>query len=154
MIVIYILIVSLSLCCGFVIATMLKKKYQFYKSFVELLDAYKINLNFLQLSMREFIDRETKTKPQLQIIKDILFGEKKIQIGCQMFLKQEELDEILKFVCGMGQLNCESELEKTEKAKLVFFEKQNKCKLNYDRYGSASIKIGLLVGLLIVILML
>lgn len=68
------------------------------------------------------------------------------------FLNKYQNTKVSEFFNGLGNFDSNSEISYIENYKLLFQEFGNKCKEDNKRYGSMCSKIGVIVGLVLVIL--
>lgn len=157
MIFLYLLVLVISILIGIMISCKLKKRYKYFKEFIEFLDYYKQNISYLQTSMIELVSGLSE---KLTELKETLFSfnayikDENAKIFIPSYLNKEEEIFIRNSFERLGVGDYNTELDKTEKARVEAQEYKEKNKHDYEKYGKVVIKISILIGLLIVILLL
>lgn len=157
MILVYCAIVALSYYLGYIVNLNLKKKKEYFKSALQFLERFKQNVSFTQKSLSEFIKGFNSFSKEfsetLNSFCVLRFNEEQ-HIKVPQFLTNEEKQSIKNMLCLIGFQNEYTEMEHLENSKFVIEEYYTLSKNKYEKYGSLFIKLGLLLGFLIVILLL
>ena len=157
MIILYVLVVVSSTMFGVVISSNMKKKSCYFKELIGFLDSYKQNISYLQKPMKELIEYELSKHKELSItlksfIENRLDKNAKLELPFYLNTSQKQLIE--KTFYNLGTLDANSEIDRIEKARIEIKTEEELSKNTYEKYGSAVVKIGLLLGLMVVILLL
>lgn len=156
MIILYIIIVFTSTYIGYLIYKKLLNKVNYYKSLILFLESYKRNVSFSQDSLSEFI---LKFDCQSTLFKETLLGyltrikEDKKNIIFPDFISNYEEQELTLLFDALGKTDELGQVSLAENGKVKFEECLATYQEKFNKNGTVSIKLGFLLGLLLVILL-
>ena len=142
------------LCCvayiGWQIKTSLKKKKVFYEDLVNFCEDYKREVTFLKCGLDTIIDKCTKHDSAINKVLTQYLKNGTCEIND---LRHEDVNDIKVFLAGLGKQDVDGEVNNIEFHKSKFVAKLHEHEKIYDKYGSFSVKMSALVGVLICIIL-
>ena len=151
MIVWCVLIVTISGLVGYHFSQKLTKKATFYKNLVNFCEKLELNVTFLQNTIPEILSQEInnssgETKPFLESVRNY-YSRKNQEILLPYYLKENEKNEIVKFIYSVGKTNIESEQKQILAFKQTMKVCQNLAEENKNKNGSLIFKLATFIGL-------
>lgn len=154
--VIYILIIVLSAYLGFFVYQRLKNKRDYFKSLLDFLDRFNQNVAFVQSSFPEFILNFSSISADFKLTLNSILKhgfENNSEVFFPDYITKEEKSLIINIICSIGVLNQEMEQDHIRKSRYEVDELYKKSKEQFEKYGALSIKLGFILGILLVILL-
>lgn len=154
-------VISISVVIGFVYLgfstrNILKQRVEFFDEIDRFINEFKVNVSFIQLGFNDFIKNfQTKSVDFGKLLKmcalDYTIENQK---NFYMCITANELELIKKFFASIGKTDVDNQLKELEFFKTQMDQLNTKSKNAYTRYASLSIKLGVLLGVLVVIILL
>ncbi len=161
----YILIVFLfCLCCGvgYVFSIKYQKRKKFYGSLISLADKLSLEINFSRERLKVLLENFDKNSKQHLLGIDENF-ERYLDKSCELTneeifkkadcLKQDEKDQILLFLKTLGRSDVENQTKEIQGFVERFKQTKAKCDEEQKKFGSLSVKLGVIAGLFCVIIL-
>lgn len=155
-------LVAISVFVGFIFSKKYKTRANFFQALVMLCQKFDVEINFSRERLKNiFLGLDEKQKRQLQGIdknyiayidqeipleKDSLFKSIK-------FLKEDEKDLIFMFFKNLGRSDVDSQSKEVKNFQARFETLSSYALAENKKYGSLSIKLGIIAGLVIVVLL-
>ena len=152
----------ISVMIGYKFSEKYNKRLKFYKSLILLCQNLDVEINFSREKLRHLIENyDEKTRKNLlgideeyisylsnpiELKKEDLF--KKANI-----LKTEEKDIIYLFLKNLGRSDVENQSKEIKNFLSKFEEYKNTAELENKKYGSLSVKLGVIAGLFILVIL-
>ena len=153
MIILYLSLIFSCVYLGVVQSRKLQERQLFYENLRDFLSQYRSNINFLQ---KEFIAvvEEYNLSNNSGVFSKLLVShvhgtDEKIE-----FLSEKENAEVKSILSSLGQNDEDTETKLVESAISLIKTRTETATKRAERYSSFSVKLGLLVGVLLVILLL
>ncbi len=146
---------------GYVFSRKYQKRKRFFASLISLADKLSIEINFSRERLKVLVLNfdETTRKNLLGIDQKFVdFLDKKCELTSEIFkgidiLKQEEKDLILLFFKTLGRSDVENQTKEISSFVARFSEIKAICDQEQKKYGSLSLKLGIVAGLFLVIIL-
>ena len=157
------IILAFVLCCGVGYAFSLKftKRKKFFHSLISLAEKLSLEINFsrerLKVLLENFDESSKKNllgvderfmdylDKKCELTSDVIFK----KAGC---LKQEEKESVLLFLKTLGRSDVENQTKEIQTFVGRFNTIKTKCDEEQKKYGSLSVKLGIVAGLFLVII--
>jgi len=161
----YVLIaVIFAVCClgGWFFSIKFLKRKRFFHSLISLAEKLSLEINFSRERLKVLLENidESNKKHLLGIDeKFIEYLDKKSELSSENIfkksdcLKSEEKEQILLFLKTLGRSDVENQTKEIQSFISRFNEIKNKCDEEQKKYGSLSIKLGVVAGLFIAIIL-
>lgn len=161
----WIIIALLFLACvfiGYIFSLKYRKRYNFFRSLVLLCQKLDVEINYSRERLKNlFLNFDDKTKRNLQGLDknflEYLENNKSLEEGNLFkninFLKQNEKDMIFVFFKSLGRSDLDNQSKELKNYEKRFEELSSLATTENKRYGTLSIKLGVVAGLMIVILL-
>ncbi len=161
----YILIVMLFCLCvgvGYFFSLKYLKRKRFWGALINLADKLSLEINFSRERLKVlFSSFDMNNKKHLLGIDDAFvdFLDKKCELTKEnifknaQVLKPEEKDFVLMFLKTLGRSDVENQTKEIQNFCLRFGEIKSQCDAEQKKYGSLSIKLGVVAGLFIAIIL-
>ncbi len=160
----YLLIVFLFFLCvgvGYFFSLKYLKRKKFWTSLISLADKLSLEINFSRERLKVLISSfdENNKKNLLGIDGYFLdYLDKKCELNSQEIfkkagiLKQDEKDFILLFLKTLGRSDVENQTKEIHNFVVRFNEIKEQCDIEQKKYGSLSLKLGVVAGLFLAII--
>lgn len=158
-----VLIMILSIFVGFVFSKKYSNRNKFFQSLVSLCQKFDVEINYSRERVKNILENlDEKHKINLSGLDKnyISFIEKKNQLDKETlfknisFLKESEEDMILLFFKSLGRSDVDSQSKEIKNYQKKFEDKLKETQTENKKYGTLSIKLGVIVGLFVVVLLL
>ncbi len=162
----YVLIVCIFCLCAFVgyaISVKYMKRKKFFNSLIVFADKLSLEINFSRERLKVLLENfDSANKKNLLGIdeKFIEYLDKKIELTSENIfkkadvLKSEEKDCILLFLKTLGRSDVENQTKEIQNFISRFNEMKSRCDAEQKKYGSLSLKLGIVAGLFWVVILL
>lgn len=160
----YILLIFLMFVCifiGFIFSKKYSLRANFFKAIISLCQKFDIEINYSRERLKNiFLNLDDNIKKNLKGIDKnyISFIDKetpldKVSLFLNInFLKEEEKDILFNFFRSLGRSDLESQSKEIKNYLVKFNEFSQKTSLDNKKYGSLSIKLGVIAGLVLIVL--
>lgn len=147
---------------GFLFSTKYTKRKKFFTSLISLADKIALEINFSRERLKVLVQNfDSSSKRNLLGIdeKFIDFLDKKCDLSAEEIfkkndiLKAEEKDLILLFLKTLGRSDVENQTKEISNFSARFQEIKSQCDIEHKKYGSLSLKLGIVVGLFFAVIM-
>ncbi|MBO5394387.1 MAG: stage III sporulation protein AB [Clostridia bacterium] len=151
-----------SLFVGYAFSKKYRKRQQFFEAFVMLCQKFDVEINFSKERIKNiFLNLDESHKARLLGIDRnyISFLDQEAELSKELlfksisFLKEEEKDLLFIFFKSLGRSDLESQSKEIKNYLTRFEGLTQSAQQDNKKYGSLSVKLGLIVGLFIVILL-
>lgn len=161
----YILIVILfCMCCGvgYVFSIKYQKRKKFFASLIALADKLSLEINFSRERLKVLLANfDQNSKKNLLGIDENFekYLDKSIELTSEEIfkkadcLKQDEKDQILLFLKTLGRSDVENQTKEIQSFVERFKQIKTKCDEEQKKFGSLSVKLGIVAGLFCVIIL-
>ncbi len=161
----YVLIVFVfCICCfvGYIFSIKYTKRKRFFNSIILLADKLSLEINFSRERLKVLLENFDATNKKYLLGIDerfIDYLDKKCDLTLEEVfkkadcLKAEEKDFVLLFLKTLGRSDVENQTKEIQSFISRFNEMKTQCDNDQKKYGSLSIKLGIIVGLFAVIIM-
>lgn len=161
----YALIVVVFLACvlvGYSVSNRFVKRKKFFNSIIAFADKLSVEINFSRERLRVLIENfdESNKKNLLGIDKKYIdYLDKKSELsnedifGKNDVLKAEEKDFVLLFLKTLGRSDVENQTKEIQSFVARFNDIKSQCDAEYKKYGSLSMKLGIIAGLFCAVVM-
>lgn len=161
----YVLIVLLFLACvgvGYIFSVKYRKRKNFFAAIIALADKLSLEINFSRERLKnllESFDKETAKHLLGVDEKFVEYLDKKSElVDAEIFkkadcLKSDEKNLILLFLKTLGRSDVENQTKEISNFKAQFGEIKKKCDEEQKKYGTLSIKLGVVAGLFCAIIL-
>ncbi|MBR5192788.1 MAG: stage III sporulation protein AB [Clostridia bacterium] len=147
-------ILCLILCCfaGYLISAKYKDRLNFYLDFKNFNDNLKKEISFSQKTIKQILLEKQQNNSIFYtlISKNILSNENPTNKELY-FLTKNEIDEVLTYITNVGNSDKNSQLTYLNNFESILNEKVNVVKEEEKKYKNLYIKIGFLIGLMLLI---
>ena len=159
----YILLATLAAVCvfiGFVFSRKYRRRAHFYQALLYLCQKFDIEINYSRERLKNiFANLDEKHKNDLQGIEknfiSFLDGTKPLEKATLFegvnFLKEDEKDLIFTFFKSLGRSDVDSQTKEVKNFQARFESISSTVNNENKKYGSLSIKLGIVAGLLLVV---
>ena len=156
-----IFIVFLCTLIGYIFSKKYKVRANFFQSLLYLCQKFDIEINYSRERLKNiFLNLDEKNKSALKGIDNnyIAFIDKEAPLDKEnlfkgvSFLKDNEKDLIFTFFKSLGRSDVDSQSKELKNFQLRFEELAGKTNAENKKYGSLSIKLGLICGLMLVVI--
>lgn len=160
---IIVLIMILSILVGFIFSKKYSNRNKFFQSLVSLCQKFDVEINYSRERVKNILENlDEKHKINLSGLDKnyISFIEKKNQLNKETlfrnipFLKENEEDMIFMFFKSLGRSDVDSQSKEIKNFQKKFEDKLKETQTENKKYGTLSIKLGVIVGLFVVVLLL
>lgn len=155
------IVISISVIIGFIYLgfstrNILKQRVEFFDEMDRFINEFKVNVSFIQLGLNDFIKNfQTKSIDFNKLLKMFVSdGDIESQKNFYLCITPAELDTIKQFFASIGKTDVDNQLKELEFFKTQMDQLNKKSKNAYSKYASLSIKLGVLLGALVVIILL
>ena len=161
----YFLIILLFAICvflGFLFSLKFKRRAKFFKSLILLSQKLDVGINFSRERLQNlFTELEEATKKDLAGLHEnyieYLKGEQDLSSTVLFknisFLKDGEKDIVFMFFKMLGRTDVESQTKEIKNFQIRFEELSNSATIDNKKYGSLSLKMGVILGLISVVIL-
>lgn len=161
----YVLILIVFCACvmvGFIISNRFSKRKKFFESLIAFADKLSVEINFSRERLRVLIENfDAGNKKNLLSIdqKFLDYLDKKCDLtvedifGKNDLLKSEEKEFVLLFLKTLGRSDVENQTKEIQSFISRFNEMKAVCDADHKKYGSLSMKLGIIAGLFCAIIM-
>lgn len=161
----YLFIVLIFCLCfgvGYFYSTRYSKRKKFFSSLIMLAEKLSVEINFSRERLKVLIENfDISTKKNLLGVDEgfVAYLDKNAELNNELFkkadvLKAEEKDLILLFLKTLGRSDVENQTKEISSFVSRFKEIKNICDQEQKKYGSLSIKLGIIAGLFFAVIML
>lgn len=156
------LVFCLCVIVGYVFSTRYLKRKRFFASLIALADKLSLEINFSRERLKVLIENfDSSTKKHLLGIDNnfIDYLERKCELTTESLfkksdiLKADEKDVVLLFFKTLGRSDVENQTKEIQSFISRFEEIKSKCDIEQKKYGSLSLKLGVIVGLFCAVIM-
>ncbi len=161
----WIIIAILSSVCiliGYIYSLKYRRRYNFFRALVMLCQKLDVEINFSRERLKNlFSNFDDKTKRSLQgldknfldyLENNVPLEEDKLFKGMN-FLKQNEKDTIFLFFKSLGRSDLDNQSKELKNYEKRFEELSTLATTENKKYGTLSIKLGIVAGLMVVVLL-
>lgn len=153
------------LCCGvgYVFSIKYLKRKRFFSSLISLADKLSLEINFSRERLKVLLANFDETSKKHLLGVDENF-ERYLDKNCELTkeeifkkadcLKDEEKDQVLLFLKTLGRSDVENQTKEIESFVQRFKQIKQKCDEEQKKFGSLSVKLGIVAGLFCVIILL
>ena len=161
----YLVIAVLFLTCifvGFIISQKYRKRANFFKALVLVCQKLNVEISYSREKLKNLLSNfDSQTKSSLCGITENYLGfidkeaplDKSTLFKGIIFLKEDEKDAILLFFKTLGRSDVESQSKELKNFEKRFEEYVSSTTLDNKKYGSMSIKLGVMAGLAVAIIL-
>lgn len=161
----YVLIVIVFCACvmvGYIISNRFSRRKKFFTSLIAFADKISVEINFSRERLKILIENfDTSNKNNLLGIEKrfLDYLDKKCELTNEEIfqkndlLKPEEKDLILLFLKTLGRSDVENQTKEINSFVSRFNEIKSVCDVEHKKYGSLSMKLGVIAGLFCAIIM-
>ncbi len=159
----FIIVVLFGLCTliGYYFFCKYNKRKRLFSALILLGEKLTVDINFSREKLKTLIEGlDQGIKRQLYGIDNVFLdyldkrGELSINSLKKLdFVKQDEKEFILLFLKALGRSDVDNQTKEIQSFVKRFSEIAERCKAEYKKYGSMSIKLGIVGGLFIVVLL-
>lgn len=153
------------LCCfvGYILSVKYTKRRKFFNSLIALADKLSLEINFSRERLKVLLQNfDSSNKKNLLGIDErfIDYLDKKCELTAEEIfkkadlLKAEEKDFILLFFKTLGRSDVENQTKEIQNFVSRFGEMKTQCDAEQKKYGSLSVKLGVVAGLFFAVIML
>lgn len=162
----YVLIVFIFCLCafvGYIFSVKYMKRKKFFNSLIVFADKLSLEINFSRERLKVLLENfDSANKKNLLGIdeKFVEFLDKKIELTSENIfkkadvLKNDEKDFILLFLKTLGRSDVENQTKEIQNFVSRFNEMKTQCDTEQKKYGSLSLKLGIVAGLFWVVILL
>lgn len=162
----YVLIVFIFCLCalvGYIFSVKYKKRKKFFNSLIIFADKLSLEINFSRERLKVLLENfDSANKKNLLGIdeKFVEYLDKKIELTSENIfkkadvLKNDEKDFILLFLKTLGRSDVENQTKEIQNFISRFNEMKTQCDTEQKKYGSLSLKLGIVAGLFWVVILL
>ena len=161
-ILILVILAGISIYVGYIFSRKYKKRANFFQTLVMLCQKFDVEINYSRERLKNiFIGLDEKQKSKLQGIDKNFIAyinqenplEKEFLFKNINFLKEEEKDVIYLFFKSLGRSDVDSQSKEIKNFQNRFEVLSSNAITENKKYGSLSIKLGIIAGLVIIILL-
>ena len=153
-------IVAFTSLCGYLLAKKYRQKKNFFTQMVVFNERFLSELTYFRRPIHEFVFSYTYHDEFLQLLKDYSRANLKHNVNMHeilndstySFLKNDEKKIVLNYFSMLGKADSAAQKTYFSSMKEILRSAEIGAITNYQKYGSLYIKIGFLIGLLILIL--
>jgi len=147
---------------GYVFSSKYNRRKKFFAALISFADKLSLEINFSRERLRVLIENfdETNKKHLLGLDeKFVNYLDKKCELSNEeMFskidiLKKEEKDIILLFFRTLGRSDVENQTKEIQNFVKRFLEIKNECDVECKKYGTLSLKLGIVAGLFFAVIL-
>ncbi len=161
----YVLIVIVFCACvwvGHIISNRFSKRKKFFASIIAFADKLAVEINFSRERLRVLIENfdTSNRKNMIGIDQKFLdYLDKKCELTSEEIfqkndlLKPDEKDFVLLFLKTLGRSDVENQTKEIQSFISRFNEIKAQCDVEHKKYGSLSLKLGIIAGLFCAIIM-
>ncbi len=162
----YVLIVFIFCLCalvGYIFSVKYMKRKKFFNSLIVFADKLSLEINFSRERLKVLLENfDSANKKNLLGIdeKFVEYLDKKIELTSENIfkkadvLKNDEKDFILLFLKTLGRSDVENQTKEIQNFISRFNEMKTQCDTEQKKYGSLSLKLGIVAGLFWVVILL
>ncbi len=160
-IVILILIALICVLIGYIVSKKYRVRANFFQALLYLCQKFDIEINYSRERVKNiFLNLDDKYKKDLKgiDINYISFLDKQVPLDKDnlfkniTFLKENEKEMIFSFFKTLGRSDVDSQSKEIKNFQTRFGELAKDVNSDYKKYGSLSIKLGIITGLLIIVI--
>lgn len=160
-IVILILIALICVLIGYIVSKKYRVRANFFQALLYLCQKFDIEINYSRERVKNiFLNLDDKYKKDLKGIdvNYISFLDKQVPLDKDnlfkniTFLKENEKEMIFSFFKTLGRSDVDSQSKEIKNFQTRFDELAKDVNSDYKKYGSLSIKLGIITGLLIIVI--
>ena len=160
-IVILILIALICVLIGYIVSKKYRVRANFFQALLYLCQKFDIEINYSRERVKNiFLNLDDKYKKDLKgiDINYISFLDKQVPLDKDnlfkniTFLKENEKEMIFSFFKTLGRSDVDSQSKEIKNFQTRFDELAKDVNSDYKKYGSLSIKLGIITGLLIIVI--
>ena len=160
-IVILILIALICVLIGYIVSKKYRVRANFFQALLYLCQKFDIEINYSRERVKNiFLNLDEKYKKDLKGIdvNYISFLDKQVPLDKDnlfkniTFLKENEKEMIFSFFKTLGRSDVDSQSKEIKNFQTRFDELAKDVNSDYKKYGSLSIKLGIITGLLIIVI--
>lgn len=161
----YFLILAVFCACvlvGYMVSNRFSKRKKFFVSLISMADKLGVEINFSRERLKVLIENfDVASRKNLLGIdqKFIDFLDRKCELTSEEIfakseiLKPEEKELVLLFLKTLGRSDVENQTKEIQSFIARFNELKTTCEEDYKRYGSLSLKLGIIAGVFCAIIM-
>ena len=147
---------------GYVFSSKYTKRKRFFDSLISLAEKLSLEINFSRERLHVLIENfDEKNKRNLLGIDTnfVEYLDKKVDLSTdELFkkidiLKQDEKDSVFLFFKTLGRSDVENQTKEIQSFISRFKEIKNQCEVDHKKYGSLSLKLGIVMGLFLVVIL-
>lgn len=160
-VVILILIALICVLIGYIVSKKYRVRANFFQALLYLCQKFDIEINYSRERVKNiFLNLDEKYKKDLKGIdvNYISFLDKQVPLDKDnlfkniTFLKENEKEMIFSFFKTLGRSDVDSQSKEIKNFQTRFDELAKDVNSDYKKYGSLSIKLGIITGLLIIVI--
>lgn len=160
-VVILILIALICVLIGYIVSKKYRVRANFFQALLYLCQKFDIEINYSRERVKNiFLNLDDKYKKDLKGIdvNYISFLDKQVPLDKDnlfkniTFLKENEKEMIFSFFKTLGRSDVDSQSKEIKNFQTRFDELAKDVNSDYKKYGSLSIKLGIITGLLIIVI--
>lgn len=160
-VVILILIALICVLIGYIVSKKYRVRANFFQALLYLCQKFDIEINYSRERVKNiFLNLDEKYKKDLKgiDINYISFLDKQVPLDKDnlfkniTFLKENEKEMIFSFFKTLGRSDVDSQSKEIKNFQTRFEELAKDVNSDYKKYGSLSIKLGIITGLLIIVI--
>lgn len=160
-VVILILIALICVLIGYIVSKKYRVRANFFQALLYLCQKFDIEINYSRERVKNiFLNLDEKYKKDLKGIdvNYISFLDKQVPLDKDnlfkniTFLKENEKEMIFSFFKTLGRSDVDSQSKEIKNFQTRFGELAKDVNSDYKKYGSLSIKLGIITGLLIIVI--
>lgn len=153
MIILYMSVVFGCVYLGVMASKKLQERQSFFEDMRDFLSGYLTNISFLQNEFKMVVNDYVRFKPEADFSRFLLSYIEGV-ISPPDFLTAKEQSEVVTILKSLGKQDEESERKVVESSLNLIKVRVDMATIRTQKYSSFSVKLGLLVGVLLVILLL
>lgn len=147
---------------GYVFSSKYTKRKRFFDSLISLAEKLSLEINFSRERLHVLIENfDEKNKRNLLGIDTnfVEYLDKKVDLSTdELFkkidiLKQEEKDAVFLFFKTLGRSDVENQTKEIQSFVNRFRDIKSQCEVDHKKYGSLSLKLGIVAGLFLVVIL-
>ena len=160
----FIILIAIAVCCiyvGYAYSKKYRRRAKFFSALVMLCQKFDVEIKFSRERIKNIFENiDQKHKQNLCGLTDnfILFIDQQTSLEKETlfknitFLKEEEKDVIFMFFKTLGRSDVDSQSQETKNFQSRFETLSSSATNENKKYGSLSVKLGVIVGLFLIVL--
>lgn len=145
-VVLYVFIISFTTYLGYLYNKKYENRFIFYKNYYDFIVKFSNNISFSNEKLKDFLQKNSSS------FTDNLLRIKESSVETRFsYLNDIENADFKEFVNNLGKADSDSQINFLKSKEKEVFEKMNETKKENEKYKNLFVKIGFLIGLVIVI---